>query len=150
VTELDVWLWLMARFRKTGNEAFHKAADALDIPLIDQLQRLSGRRGPTVGKEDRQRLRRMARMVMAGASIRAAARQEVAMHGRGKHNTPEAAVDRLQRQYRERRQDIEALVTEIDRWAADERARHEQVKHCTGAFTTEIDRFAADECARRK
>jgi hypothetical protein len=154
LTEFGVWIWLMAKFRRTGNKVFREAADALEVPLVAKLTKRLGRRGlSATGIEDRPRLRRMARAIMAGTSMRAAARQEVAAHGRGKHTTPEAAVDRLRRQYRERRQDIEELVIELDSWAANERARREQFDrfvHPYNTLTTELDRWGANERARRE
>jgi hypothetical protein len=120
---------LLKAFHKTGDEDFLRAAEALQIPLMDHLQQLRkypGSRGKgSAGKEARSRLYRMHRSVVAGASVLAAARQEVAEHGRGAHASREAAIDYLRSRYQAEAESIAAVMTAADRlrdrWWALER-----------------------------
>jgi hypothetical protein len=109
---------LLKEFAKTGDEDFRRAAECLTIPLMDDLQqqrRFPGRRGQTVGKSARPRLYRMHRAVVAGASVLAAARQEVAGYGRGDHASDEAAIDYLRNRYQGESESIAAVIATADR-----------------------------------
>src|SRR5690606_17897775 len=70
---------LLKAYRKTGDEDYRRAAEALNIPLLDHVQQLElypgRRRGPTVGKKAGPRLYRMHRMVISGVGVLEAAKR---------------------------------------------------------------------------
>jgi len=122
---------LLKAFRKTGDEDYKRAAEALHIPLVDHIEQLKlypgRRRGPSVAKEARPRLYRIHRMIAGGATVHAAARQEVMVHGRGAHATEDAAIHYLCRAYHRDRESIEADVGVADRFIADQRSLQRQL-----------------------
>ena len=109
----------------------HDPAKHLPLPLLDELQQrqryLRTGRGQTVGKKARSRLYRMARMVMAGASMHEAAKQEVRAHRRGGHASDDAAVRYLRGRYAKRREDIEGLVAAMDQFLEQQREFDQQL-----------------------
>ena len=122
---------LLRAYRETGNEKYVAAAKHLPLPLLNELQQrqryLRTGRGQTVGKKARSRLYRMARMVMAGASMHEAAKHEVRAHGRGGHASDDAAVRYLRGRYAKRREDIEGLVAAMDQFLEQQREFDQQL-----------------------
>jgi hypothetical protein len=104
---------LLRLYRETSDEDYRRAAECLDVPLLDFLEERRherpGRRGPTRERASVPRLDRMAVMVAVGVASGPydAARQEVRANGRGEHPTEEAAVDYLRTNYRKRREALQ-------------------------------------------
>ena len=119
---------LLRDYEATGDEEYRRAAEVLRVSLFEHLEYLAQhpgrRRQGAGGKGAEPRLYRVHRAVTAGASVLAAARQEVTEHGRGQHASDEAAVEYLRAQYREEASGIAASVAAAgqtrQRWASIE------------------------------
>jgi hypothetical protein len=103
---------LLKLYRKTGDEDYKRAAEALKLPLLDHIKQLDlypGRvRGPTVLAEAFPRFYRMHRSIAAGKTVSAAARKEVNEHGRGAHTSEDTAFNYLRHHYPEHAERIAA------------------------------------------
>jgi hypothetical protein len=110
---------LLKAYKRTGDKDYLRAAECLHVPLRDHLQQMKlfrrGRGAGTAGRAARPRLYRMHRLIAAGATVHAAACQEVAEYGQEAHASDAAAIDYLRARYVEDRESIAAVVAAEDR-----------------------------------
>jgi hypothetical protein len=111
---------LMKLFMATGDDDYRLAAECLKVGLLEHLEALPRRSGRPKKKEnsiDWPRLARIHRLVTAGASVLAAAQQEVDEHGDS--HSKDATVTSLRKEYTRRRADVAAIVAMMDKAIAD-------------------------------
>jgi hypothetical protein len=112
---------LLELYKATGDADYRQAAECLKIGLREFLEAQPRRPGRPQKKESSipwTRLARIHELVTAGASVLAAAQQEVDEHGAGQSR--DATVAALRKEYALRRPEVADMVAMVAKMIGDE------------------------------